>query len=106
MAIQFCLDSLGRSYRVYRETWHATPVAPPVACVEASTAYMSWNGATDVIGWVVFQGTTNEPSTKVGTVKSQGFETSLNISASAKYVQVAVYQDGVLLRNSTVVLIA
>ena len=67
---------------------------------------MSWNGATGITSWEVFAGDNDTDLQPVGTVKSMGFETMLQIGDSGDVVKVAAFRDGVLLRNSTVVAVA
>jgi hypothetical protein len=101
MTVEFG-DANSQSYRAYREVWHATPAAPPVAIVEAGVVYMSWNGATDVSSWVVYQGQVNGTLVKAGTVKNKGFETRFTLTGKPKFVQVAA-RSGDVLRKSTVI---
>ena len=72
------------SYRVYRDTWHATPYWDPELVLEDSGSqtnlYFSWNGATDVSGYRVLAGWNEEPRLPITTVKKDGFENSLDVS--------------------------
>jgi Arylsulfotransferase (ASST) len=103
MTIKYGTDNLVMSYRLYRETWSALPADPPVVYAEADQAYMSWNGATDMTDWVLFVGDSESRLKAEGKVARTGFETVSKIPANATYVQIAAYQDGLFLRNSSVV---
>jgi hypothetical protein len=73
------------TYRTYREVWHATPAEPPALAVQrtatdAATAWMSWNGATEVASWRLLAGRSLSSLHEVATATRSGFETSLNAS--------------------------
>jgi hypothetical protein len=71
------------SYRAYRYPWSATPAAPPSVAATASgnrtTIYVSWNGATNVSAWQVFEGASPTAMQPVGTAPKTGFETVINV---------------------------
>ena len=76
------------TYRTYRETWHATPAEPPALAVDHSslevvTAWMSWNGATEVATWRLLAGSSASSLRVIGTAARTGFETSLSGPARA-----------------------
>lgn len=72
---QFENEERGYSYRSFRGDWHGTPKNwDPALVVDNGTAYLSWNGATEVARWNVY---VNE---KVrGTVERNGFETLVRL---------------------------
>lgn len=68
---RFEAEERGYSYRTFRGDWNGTPKHwDPSLVVENGTAYVSWNGATDVEKWNVY---VNEQLR--GSVKREGFET-------------------------------
>ncbi|KAE9373137.1 hypothetical protein N431DRAFT_338480 [Stipitochalara longipes BDJ] len=76
------------SYRAYRLDWSALPAAPPVAVAKAGSAFMSWNGATNVTHWEIYEGLTASRLELTKMVANAGFETKTSISNSTKFVQV------------------
>ncbi|PJJ77745.1 arylsulfotransferase ASST [Sediminihabitans luteus] len=93
----------GESYRAYRADWHATPSDPPAVVVEDGTAYVTWNGATDVASWRLVAGDDEASATEVATVPRDGFETALApVPDDAEYVAVeALAADGAVLGTGT-----
>jgi arylsulfotransferase ASST len=74
----------GQSYRAFRFAWTGRPAVPPDLVVSSGALYASWNGATGVASWRVYEdgrATTTAPRT--------GFETVLRPVTSAKKVAVA-----------------
>ncbi|MGP3972306.1 arylsulfotransferase family protein [Streptomyces sp. 6N223] len=75
------------SYRTERADWSATPAAPPDVVVgEAGedggrTLHVSWNGATEVDGWRVEAGPSQEELTPLGVTPKTGFETAAEVFA-------------------------
>ncbi|OAR02358.1 hypothetical protein LLEC1_02452 [Akanthomyces lecanii] len=108
MSIQFGdLDAQQEqsSYRAYRLEWEGVPAADPVVVAEQGYAYASWNGATDVSGWDIYEGTTAENVVFTHSVTKNGFETEAIIFNTTKYVKAAaVYTTGK--RDSAVVAVA
>ncbi|HYJ68719.1 MAG TPA: arylsulfotransferase family protein [Nocardioidaceae bacterium] len=87
----------GESYRSYRFPWVGRPSDPPVLTVADGTAYVSWNGATEVTSWRFLAGDDAHSARNVGTVRREGFETSAEIP-NAPYVAVqALDADGKVL---------
>jgi Arylsulfotransferase (ASST) len=76
------------SYRAFRFVWHGRPTAPPTLVLRGSTAYVSWNGATDVTRWRLLVGNANDDLTAVRTVAKTGFETRVPIMRKGSYVAV------------------
>lgn len=101
------LDIGSQSYRIYRQEWVGTPATPPIAVVEDSVVYMSWNGATGITEWEIFAGDLENQLKLVGAVISTGFETNFTLrEGGGEYVKVAAFRDGQLLRYSDVVAVA
>ena len=69
----------GESYRVYRMPWVGRPAAPPDLVVMDGTAYVGWNGATEVTAWRFLAGESADDASVVATVPREGFETSLEV---------------------------
>ncbi|KAF2234535.1 hypothetical protein EV356DRAFT_446480 [Viridothelium virens] len=95
-------DNLVQLYRGYKQIWHGNPTGKPSLVVEKNNAtdcpaaygYVSWNGATDVTAWAVYEGSSSGNLTKAGDVGFKGFETKFNVDADARYVQVAAVVNG------------
>ncbi|CAK7213084.1 hypothetical protein SBRCBS47491_001682 [Sporothrix bragantina] len=129
----FIRDALD-NYRAYKMDWVATPYWDPALLLEdneaasdketgiasdktskektekTTTAYVSWNGATEVKSWTVRAGTTD--AKKGGTVLAKssrtGFETTLQYKTSQatgyRYIWAeALDKDGKVLQTSAVV---
>jgi len=105
---QFGFKNAAQSYRAYKSDWHATPSSPPdlvaqtiqsddelTSCADGSNlrGFVSWNGATDVEGYVVYTGQTENNLEQIGTVQKQGFETKFVIPAGTKVVRVGAVQE-------------
>ncbi|KAE8366406.1 ASST-domain-containing protein [Aspergillus caelatus] len=76
-----------KSYRTYKAGWVGRPVMPPDVAVDGGlrTVFVSWNGATDVAGWVlqrVWNSTEDEFET-VDYVPKTGFETAIEMDERA-----------------------
>ncbi|MEN5074572.1 arylsulfotransferase family protein [Isoptericola cucumis] len=92
----------GETYRAYRFDWHATPSDPPAVVVDGDTAYVSWNGATDVASWRLVAGTDAGSAKEVATVPRSGFETAVSpVPEDAGYVLEALDADGTVLGTGT-----
>jgi hypothetical protein len=96
-----------QSYRAYRFAWAATPTEPPAIAASATSAgapvsvYASWNGATEVAGWRVLAGATQQQLTPVATAARSGFETELSTPTHESYVAVqALNQAGAVIGTS------
>jgi hypothetical protein len=106
LSIQFgelnLVNGTQQSYRAYRLEWEGVPAADPVVFAEKEQAYASWNGATSVESWEVYEGPTANNLKYTQSVKNTGFETEISISSTTQFVKVtAVTNDGN--RSSTVV---
>ena len=96
------------SYRAYLLPWSGTPTTLP--SIAASSArgtvnvFASWNGSTATTGWEVLGGaskTTLRPLARVGRT---GFQTSISIRATPRFVRVvAVNASGRTLASSAVI---
>jgi hypothetical protein len=83
-----------RSYRSFRQAWSGRPATSPVLVVSRdrssarATAYVSWNGATEVTHWRIAAGARRSHMPTVGVVPRRGFETAINLGTSEGYVAV------------------
>jgi hypothetical protein len=97
------------SYREYRFPWSATPRTRPVAVARRSSSsrvsvYASWNGATTVARWQVLAGASAAALAPVASVPDRGFETRIDIDASAGVLKVrALSSSGRVLSSSAAV---
>lgn len=115
---QFANANLGQSYRTYKQEWHATPYTKPdlvvstvgrndslSACSFSSLrGYVSWNGATDVTGYTVYAGNSENSLKFIGNFEKKGFETEFTLP-EAKAVQVGAIEEGREVERSNVVFI-
>jgi Arylsulfotransferase (ASST) len=80
------------SYRAYRFPWSAQPPTLPAIAISrgrrSTTAYASWNGATNVSAFRVLAGSSPSKLSPLRTVRKRGFETALFIRSTAKYFAV------------------
>lgn len=103
---RFGADNLVQSYRGFKAEWHATPKTGPSLAVEKGAGscgkgYVSWNGATDVEAWVVYEGASATHLEEVGRIGFRGFETEFGVGK--EFVQVAAVVRGEIVRKSEVV---
>jgi hypothetical protein len=84
------------SYRAYRFPWHGHPAGRPALSVDGRTAYVSWNGATEVAAWQLVA-----DGRPAGTLPRTGFETALSVPAGVSTVAVrALAHNGGVLGTS------
>ncbi|GAA6006543.1 arylsulfotransferase family protein [Rhodotorula paludigena] len=98
-------ESVVMSYRAFKQTWHGYPLTNPTIAVNGSSAFVSWNGATDVASWTLLGGTSESGVTnEVSTLAKSGFETEIaNIGETYSYLAAAaVASDGTCLGVSAV----
>jgi hypothetical protein len=75
-----------------------------VIVVADDTAYVSWNGATEVARWRVLSGPSARNLKPLTTVTEKGFETPIRLSKSAAFYAVqALGRNGKVLRTSAAV---
>ena len=103
--VVFELSGLGLgSYRSYRFPWRGRPVTPPDLAVVDGSAYVSWNGATDVTSWRVLAGPDAARLEPVGEVPRAGFETTVAPETGARMVRAeALDADGRVIGRSRTV---
>jgi outer membrane protein assembly factor BamB len=89
----------GESYRTYRLPWHAQPSTKPALVVDSGTAYVSWNGATEVAAWRFLAGADAQSARNLGTVRREGFETSAEVPNAPYVAAQALDADGRVMRT-------
>jgi hypothetical protein len=69
-----------KSYRTYKSRWVGRPSSPPDVVVDEvfRAVFVSWNGATEVTGWLLQRAFEGEFET-VDYVPKSGFETVINL---------------------------
>ena len=72
------------SYRAFRFVWHGQPGDPPTLVIRGNTAYVSWNGATDVGSWRLLAGEANDDLAAKRTVPKAGFETAIPLPPNGR----------------------
>ncbi|KAK3713970.1 hypothetical protein LTR37_008220 [Vermiconidia calcicola] len=90
-----------QSSRVYKQSWHGYPTWPPtIASNGNGTLWVSWNGATEVHAWAVYDGddkaslTVVDPFTPYLTMKRAGFETKIELGKDVRsFVKVGALDD-------------
>jgi hypothetical protein len=79
-------------YRAFRMPWTGTPAeAPALALTGAGrglTAYVSWNGATEVRSWQLLAGPEATGLSPVAGTRATGFESALRAGSSGPYFAV------------------
>jgi hypothetical protein len=89
------------SYRAYRFPWIGRPGGRPALAISGTSAYVSWNGATEVARWQLLAGAAAGRLRPVRTVPKRGFETAMPIPAAARHIAVrALARDGTVLGTS------
>ncbi|PYH92106.1 arylsulfotransferase [Aspergillus ellipticus CBS 707.79] len=89
-----------KSYRAQKFHWVGRPRVPPDVAVddEAHTAYVSWNGATDVAGWVLQRASNasaaDEDFRSILYQPKEGFETQVDLQGEGYFRLVAVDFEG------------
>jgi hypothetical protein len=99
-----------KSYRSLLQAWSGRPASIPALVVSRdrssgrATAYVSWNGATEVTHWRIDAGPRHTDLRTVGVAPRRGFETAINLGTSQGYVAViALDGHGHALARSSVV---
>jgi hypothetical protein len=98
-----------QSYRTFTADWTGQPTTKPMLAARpnpagGSTAYASWNGATEVDKWVVLAGKSSAQLAQAGSQGRSGFETAITVNTTGPYFAVAAYDaDGHLLAQSPTV---
>ena len=99
----------GSSYRAFRFPWVGRPTEPPAIALDLSepgtlTAFVSWNGATEVASWELLGGGTPATLTPLASAPRDGFETALAIPRRPAFVAARAHSfTGVVLGTSPVI---
>lgn len=93
------------SYRAFKQSWTGTPSGAPTVVLARSgttaTAYVSWNGATEIAQWRVLGGASPQSLVPIGIASKQGFETAITIPAAPASISVqALSASGAALGTS------
>jgi hypothetical protein len=91
----------GESYRVYRMPWVGMPARPKLVLLDG-TAFVSWNGATEVAAWRFLAGANAEDASVRATVPREGFETSADVLGQPYVAAQALDADGDVLGTAEV----
>jgi hypothetical protein len=82
----------GQNYRALRFTWDGRPSIPPAVAYSfvggKRRLHASWNGATDVVSWLVETGPARGRLAPSQTVPRHGFETVIWVPKGARYARV------------------
>ena len=103
---RFGFNNLVQSYRGFKMEWQGFPTTRPDLVVEGDGngcqgGYVSWNGATSVEEWIVYEGLVEDKLSQVGRIRYGGFET--HFGAHQPCVQVAAVVRGQVSSRSSVV---
>ncbi len=79
-----------QSFRASLSPWSATATGSPavVTAAGARSVAVSWNGATDVASWRLLAGGSPAALAPVATAAKSGFETTIALPPSSRYVAV------------------
>jgi hypothetical protein len=82
------------SYRVFRDRWEGFPQTKPALAVirnsAGTTAYASWNGATEVKSWRILGGGSVKSLRTLTTVRRSNFETPVTVPSERYYAAQAL----------------
>ncbi|KAI1329463.1 Arylsulfotransferase-domain-containing protein [Xylariaceae sp. FL0255] len=84
-------DGGGPLYRVYKFDWVGEPLWQPSAAFVDNTAYVSWNGATEVASWTLYGGDSPLTMTRQNTVEKRGFETPITPPNALQFIRIDAY---------------
>ena len=76
------------SYRAYRFPWIGRPHSKPAIAVEGNTAYVSWNGATEVRSWQLLGGPDKKKLRPLLAVPKTGYEAAIPLPDDVPWVAV------------------
>ncbi|KAL4732742.1 hypothetical protein ACLX1H_001761 [Fusarium chlamydosporum] len=107
---RFGYDETIRSYRAFKDVWTGTPMSWSPALViekkeESVHGYVSWNGATDIESYNVYQYEPGSALTPMGKTNASGFETGFDLGGKfneTSCIVVAAVRSGQEVRQSNV----
>ena len=80
-------------YRAFKSPWTGRPAGRPAVAVRKAgnsvSAYVSWNGDTEVRRWRLLSGRTPTALAVVASAARSGFETKIRVSQPAGYLAIA-----------------
>lgn len=97
------------SYRAFKRDWIGKPTTVPDMVVESDVAYVSWNGATEVVTWVLegadSKSAADEEFSLLAAVVKSGFETEIQLPGGTHpFIRIsAVDAEGLTLAYTEVV---
>lgn len=103
---RFGFNNLVQSYRGFKTKWQGFPTTRPDLFVEKNgngcqRGYVSWNGATSVEDWIVYEGGAEDKLSQVRRLRYEVFETQFGVDQPC--VQVAAIVGGQVCSKSSVV---
>jgi hypothetical protein len=78
----------GQNYRALRFPWVGRPSVPPAIRATSGHLYVSWNGSTETVKWLVEAGNGAAQLAAAQTVPKQGFETKIPPPSSGTHARV------------------
>jgi hypothetical protein len=101
------LPAAYQSYTVLKFPWAGKPKTAPalrlLSSAHGQSAYVSWNGATEVTGWRLLGGSTAAKLEQIAQSPSTGFQTAFTVSGQPTYLQAqALDASGQVLGSSAV----
>jgi hypothetical protein len=96
------------SYRAFKGDWVGKPTDNPALTARTSkgnvSAYVSWNGATEVASWQLLGGDSADSLSPIGTAPKTDFDTRLLFAGTPAYVQgQALDANGAVIGRSAVI---
>ena len=78
----------GQNYRTLRFPWAGTPTQAPALVASGGGLFASWNGSTELASWLPLFGSTENGLAPGPARPKQGFETTIQVPASARFAAV------------------
>jgi hypothetical protein len=95
-----------QDFRIYLAPWSGQPTTLPAIVASRNGGSVqvktSWNGATGIVSWQIFAGSSPSVLVPLATLPKHGFQTTATVSTSATYVESrALDANGNVLAAST-----
>lgn len=95
---RFGVDNLVQSYRGFKTEWQGFPTTSPSLVLGEDgngcrAGYVSWNGATNVDEWVIYEGKMEDNLSYAGRIGYKGFETQFIVQYPCVQVAAKVYGE-------------
>lgn len=99
------------SYRAFLGEWTGHPTDRPAVAARhrsgGATVYASWNGATNVAGWIVLAGKARDSAKPIAHAPRTGFETAIAVRNTGPFFAVRAHDlKGQVLQTSPMVRIS